>query len=153
MNDNDNKGINDSQFHMWRCLFALIHADNVIADEEVRYAAEVLEDIAFSDDQRHALCEDLRNAKSIAEMFKGITDVRDQAKFFKFAKDLVWVDRRYAREEKEVVLLLEAEHVKDLDLDGLAGHINFEFEDASTQTDTGSDIQKVIGVFKGTLFN
>lgn len=145
-------GVSDSQFHMWRTLFALIHVDNVIANEEIRYAAEALVDVDFTEEQRRILQTDLTTPQNPAQMFAGITDLRDQARFFKFAKELVWVDRNYAREEKEIVLLLEAAHINELDLDEVAGYLDFAFEDASTQVDDGEHVQKMVGLFKETLF-
>ncbi|MCB1652118.1 MAG: TerB family tellurite resistance protein [Alphaproteobacteria bacterium] len=123
------KGISDSQFYMWRTLFAVAHADNVVTDEEVRYMAEVLEDIPFSADQRAILTEDSKHAQSIEEMFKGITDVRDQAAFFQYARELVHIDGDYGEEEQGVMLKLGEIHLKNANLDDLIGSVSLELEE------------------------
>ena len=43
--------VSESRFYMWRTLFAVAHADNVVADEEVEFMAHILEDVEFSDHQ------------------------------------------------------------------------------------------------------
>ena len=45
------KDITDSQFYMWRTLFAIVHVDDMVTEEEVHFMAEALEDIPFTPDQ------------------------------------------------------------------------------------------------------
>lgn len=121
--------ISESQFYMWRALFAMAHADNVVTDEEIRYMAEVMEDIPFSEEQQKTLNDDIKNPKDIIQMFDGIKDARDQAKFFKFAQELVWVDGDYGKKEQEIMLQLIQAHVKTTNLDELIGSVNLEFDE------------------------
>ena len=122
------KGLNDSQFYMWRTLFAVAHADSVVSDEEVRFMAEALEDIPFSDDQRAVLNEDVKHAQNIEAMFAGISDVKDQAAFFKFAHELVHIDGEYGLEEQSIILKLQETHLRSADLDDLVGSVSLELE-------------------------
>lgn len=144
--------LTQSQFYMWRTLFALIHADNVVAPEELRFAAEALEDINFTFEQEQILRDDLVNPKDPAEMFAKITNQFDQIKFFKFAAKLVWVDGNYAREEKELMLALEAQHIKNIDLDAMIGHVDLEFEDASDRLPSPENLRGLMQEFKTRLF-
>ncbi|MEZ5813782.1 MAG: hypothetical protein R3E13_03540 [Alphaproteobacteria bacterium] len=121
-------GVNESQFYMWRTLFAVAHADNVVTDEEVRFMAEALEDIAFSEEQRTILNDDTKNAKDIEQMFFGISDVKDQAAFFKFARELVHIDGDYGAEEQAVMLKLKELHLRSANLDELVGSVSMELE-------------------------
>lgn len=121
-------GVTESQFYMWRTLFAVAHADNIVTDEEVRFMAEALEDVPFSDEQRAVLNEDVKHPQDIEAMFRGVSDVHDQAVFFKFARELVHIDGDYGKEEQEVMLKLEELHLQHANLDDLVGSVKLELE-------------------------
>lgn len=122
-------GISQSQFYMWRTLFAVAHADNIVTDEEIAFMAHVLEDIDFSEEQTEILKDDISNPKDIEMMFRGITEQEDRSKFFDFARDLVWVDGDFGTEEQSVMIKLFREHFQNTDVDKLIGQVRLEFEE------------------------
>lgn len=144
--------VSHDEFYLCRTLFALIHADGVVDDDELAFAMEILDDVPFSDEQHEILEEDLRTPQDAAKMFKEIKDTKEQAKFFKFAAEMVWADDNYAREEQELMLFLEAEHLKKLDLDALAGETTLEFEDASGRTANAGNLKSALSAFKEVFF-
>lgn len=121
-------GVTDSQFHMWRTLFAITHADNVVTNEEIRFMAHVLEDIEFSDEQTEQLKDDISNPKDPEAMFRGVTDQEDRVKFFDFARDLVWVDGDFASEEQNVLIKLMKMNCDEIDVDKMIGQVTLELE-------------------------
>ena len=123
------KGLTESQFYMWRTLFAVVHADNVVATEEVRFMAEALEDVPFSDEQRAILNEDIKHPQNIEAMFAGISDVRDQAAFFSHARSLVHIDGDFGADEQAIMLKLQKIHLQNKNLTDLVGHVSLELED------------------------
>lgn len=123
------RNLTESQFYMWRTLFALAHADGIVTGEEVRFMAEALEDLPFSDEQRGVLNDDIRYAQRPEDMFSGITDVRDQAAFFKYARRLVHIDGDYGTAEQAVMLRLKEMHIKSADVDDLIGKVRMELEE------------------------
>ncbi|MAF98372.1 MAG: hypothetical protein CMH26_07035 [Micavibrio sp.] len=123
------KGLNDSQFHMWRSIFALVHVDNVVTDEEVQYMAERLKEIPFSQEQHDILVKDSVEPQNVELMFSRITDLHDQALFFKHAHAVVHVDGDYAVEEQQILLKLNELHAKTANVDDLIGSIKLEFEE------------------------
>jgi len=136
-------GVTESQFYMWRTLFAVAHADNIVTGEEVRFMAEALEDIPFSDAQRAMLNEDTSKPQDIEMMFHGISDVHDQAAFFKFAHELVHIDGDYGVEEQQVMLKLKELHLQATNLDDLVGSVSLELEgDGGGQNPFGKTTQK-----------
>ncbi len=141
-------GVNDSQFYMWRTLFAVAHADDVVTDEEVRFMAEALEDVPFSEGQRAVLNEDAKHAQDIQAMFAGVADVHDQAVFFKFATELVHIDGEYGAEEQAVMLKLQELHVKASNIDDLIGTISMEFEDDSQASNQNKDFKETVFSFR-----
>jgi len=122
-------GVSKSRFHMWRTLFAIAHADNIVTEEEIAFMAHVLEDIEFSDAQTAILKDDIHVPKDAEEMFKGITSQNDRIEFFEFARDLVWVDGDFGSEEQSVMIKLYQAHFKDTKVDDLVGTIGLELED------------------------
>lgn len=134
-------GITESQFYMWRTLFAIAHADNVVTDEEVRFMTEALEDIPFSEEQQKILKDDISEPKDIVEMFEKISSSKDQAEFFNFARELVWVDGDYGSEEQEIMLKLKRLHIQSVNVDDLVGNIGLQLDSDSVsapeKTDTG----------------
>ncbi len=121
--------VTNSQFYMWRTLFAMVHVDDVVSEEEVRFMAEAFEDVPFSREQHRVLMDDAKNPQDIIEMFKGISDVQDQAVFFKIARDLVYIDGEYGPEEQEAMLKLKELHLQHGDVDDLIGRVTLELED------------------------
>lgn len=142
-------GVTESEFYMWRTLFAIAHADNVLSNEEIRFMAEVLEDVPFSDEQRDTLNDDIYVVKNPSAMFEHITDPKDQARFFKHARELVWIDGDFADEEKEVMLKLTKTHLQTVDFDQLIGTIDMELENDHTN----GALNKEADTFKNKLFS
>ncbi|MBK6897233.1 MAG: TerB family tellurite resistance protein [Alphaproteobacteria bacterium] len=124
-----NLSITDSQFFMWRTLFAIAHADNILADGEIEYMARVLEEISFTPQQTTTLKDDITNPKNIDEMFTGVSDVQDRLQFFDLARELVWADGDFGEAEQSAIIKLKRAHFLKTDVDDLIGKINLELED------------------------
>ncbi len=122
-------GVNKSQFYMWRTLFAVAHADNIVTDEEIEFMAQILDEVDFSDEQVSILKDDIMNAKNVEDMFDGITEEADRVRFFDFARDLVWVDGDFGSEEQSVMIKLYQAHMKGTDVDKLVGTVSLELEE------------------------
>ena len=134
----DNK-ISDSRFYMWRTLFAVVHADSVVTDEEIGFMAHVLDDIDFSDEQTVILKDDIATAKNAEVLFDLVTEQQDRSEFFDLARDLVWVDGDFGTEEQSVMIKLQQAHIKKTDVDSLVGEVSLEFE----EEDKSSVVQEV----------
>lgn len=125
--------VSESQFYMWRTLFAVAHADDIVTKEEVEFMAHVLEDVDFTDEQTAILKDDIVNAKDIEQMFKGITSQDDRVRFFEFARDLVWVDGDFGEAEQSVMIKLFQDHFRKTNVDELIGKVTLELEDEHVQ--------------------
>lgn len=151
------KEITQSQFHVWRTLCAIAHADNIFRDEELRFIAGALDSIALSDEQTTDLKDDVANAKNYNEMFEGVTNKRDRAEFFKLARGLVWADGEYAAEEKSAMLELQQAHIHRTDVDSIIGEVSLEFEDDNNhnllEQDKKSRFKSIINLFKEHYFD
>lgn len=147
--------INQSQFFMWRTLFAIAHADNVLAPGEIEYMARILEEVRFTPEQTATLKDDITTPKDIEEMFAGVTDVQDRIQFFDLARNLVWADGDFGAEEQSAIIKLARAHFLKTDVDDLIGKIDLELEDddrhvrRSNQASGGTREQR----FRKTLFS
>lgn len=126
--------VNHSQFHMWRTLFAVAHADNIVTDEEIEFMSHILTDVAFSEEQTKILKDDIINAKDVELIFKNVTSAADRAQFFDLARDLVWVDGDFGAEEQSVMIKLHRQHFKNTNVDELIGRVPLQFEDDASET-------------------
>lgn len=152
--------ITDSQFYIWRTLFAVAHADNVVTDEEVKFMAHVMDEVDFSDEQSELLKDDLHNAKNAEEMFMHITNQKDREQFFDLARDLVWVDGDFDQQEQNVMVRLHKMHIKNVNVDTLIGNVELELEEDQTEQkqETSPKTKKggffdVISMFKNRFSN
>ncbi|MFK7839044.1 MAG: TerB family tellurite resistance protein [Bdellovibrionales bacterium] len=144
--------VNESQFYMWRAIFALAHADHVVTDEELRFMAEILEDIPFSDEQRSILQDDAKHAESIEAMFERIEDPADQAEFFKFAKKLAHIDGDYGEEEQDVILRLKKMHLSDVNVDDLVGKVDMSLQ-SDDEYQNNRDFKETVYSYRKNFLN
>ena len=134
--------ISVSQFYMWRTLFAVAHADEILAPGEVEYMANILEDVNFSEEQTQTLKDDIENPKDIEKMFAGITKAEDRLKFFNMARGLVWADGDFCKKEQSTIIRLAKAHCKKTDFDELIGTINLELEEEKSLPESQEEDQK-----------
>lgn len=155
--------VNESEFCMWRTLFAIAHADNIVTEEEVSFMVEILDDINFTAEQEKILRDDIVNAKDVNSMFLGITEPKDRIRFFQLARDIVWVDGAFVSEEQSAMITLYQQHMSDTTVDDLVGKVSLEFEEEEKkereekavkyepQSDEKSGIMRIISIFKKRL--
>ncbi len=124
---------------MWRALFAIAHADNIVTDEELAFMAAILEDVNFTDEQIIILKDDIINPKNIEEMFGLITKKEDKIEFFNFAHDMVWADGSFVSQEQEVMVRLLEGHVKETNVDDLVGSVSLQFEEEKAPQNLGNN--------------
>jgi uncharacterized membrane protein YebE (DUF533 family) len=120
--------LNDSQFNMWRTIFAFSNADGVISEEEVIYLAKVLELVPFSEAQRNLLKSELREPPDITETFAKISDQDDRATFFHYARMLAWCDGDYASQEQELMTKLQRLQIESVDFEEMIETVRFSFD-------------------------
>ncbi len=121
--------ITDSRFYMWRALFAIAHADEVVSDEERRFMNKTLHDYPFSAAQTQILEQDITVKQDVNALFAKITDPQDRSQFFDHARTLVWCDGDYGQKEQQILLRLKREHVQSADVDSMSNIKALELDD------------------------
>ncbi|MGQ0527052.1 MAG: DUF533 domain-containing protein [Alphaproteobacteria bacterium] len=145
--------VTESEFQMWRAVFALAHTDGMVTGGEIRFMAEALEDIPFSAQQKLTLNADIKNPKNVTDMFKSIEDPKDQAKFFKLAHEIVWADGEYSQSEQKILLELKSSHIRSTNIDDLVGKIDLEFEEPLNSFAAAKQKKKRNAYDKGIIFS
>lgn len=129
---NDKAAISESRFYMWRAVFAMAHADNVITDEERRFMRAVIRDHNFTDFQKDILLNDIDNEQDISSMFSFISDQEDRTKFFYYARLLCWSDGDFDAQEQEILTRLKRCYIENVDFDKLMEDVDLELEEDET---------------------
>lgn len=136
----DNAPISDSEFHMWRALFSLVHADNVVTEEERDFMWRALDDNNFSNDQMLILKQEMEHPAGIDLMFRMITEQTDRSRFFELARVLCWSDGDFDEQEQEIMRRLKSVYLKTLDFDAIMGtKVNLELEQSKPR------VKEVVG--------
>jgi uncharacterized membrane protein YebE (DUF533 family) len=113
------EGVTESQFYMWRAIFAIAHADGQITEDEEAFMDQHMRGIPFSLKQKAILEDDIAHAKDPGVMLSKVTDEKDQGTFFQFARLMCWSDGNYDAQEKEIMQRLLGSHMERLDVASL----------------------------------
>lgn len=127
------EGLERSQFYMWRAVFAMAHADNIVTGEEKKYLNNILEKEPFNAEQKRILMEDIDRPQDIAEMFVNIEDQNDRSQFFYHARMLVWSDGDFGEQEQKIMTRLKQTHVRTVDFDQIMKNLNLSIDDDQKQ--------------------
>ena len=99
-----NKGISDSEFSMWRAVFAFTFVDNTLSIEEQELLQSYLQKVPFSGEQLERLKEDMRNPdKDVVSLYRKITNPEDKKRFCVLARAIVWCEGDMAEQEKKIL--------------------------------------------------
>lgn len=95
--------ISESEFAMWRAVFAFSFVDNSLSLEEQKLLHSYLRKVPFTKSQLAVLREDLRKPKKVTDLYKGITDSKDKKQFCLLARALAWCEGNMDRQEEEIL--------------------------------------------------
>ena len=79
--------ISDSEFFKWRTVFAMAHADGIMAQEERKFMTEILLKYDFSEEQKKALLLDIQVPQDPFQMFDYMTTIKDRDDFYGLAEE------------------------------------------------------------------
>lgn len=95
--------VSDSEFHMWRALFALAFMDNRVSPQEMELLRAYQSDALFSQGQLEILRGDFMHPRKVEEMHAHITDPADKARFCALSRALLWCEGDADRQEEEIL--------------------------------------------------
>lgn len=97
------KGVDDSEFHMWRAVFAFSLVDNVLSLEEQKMLQIYFKQVPFSNEQIATLKNDFLRPQNIEEMYKKIVHPEHKARFCALARALSWCEGDMDRQEEQIL--------------------------------------------------
>jgi hypothetical protein len=127
----ENDLITESEFYMWRSVFAIAHADDMISDMELEFMQDILDKYPFSDFQRDILKNDIREKQDIMSMFTLVSEQEHRSQFFYFARMLCWCDGDFDEQEQEIMTILKKSHIENLDFDAMLSTVTMELDEES----------------------
>lgn len=96
-------GISDSEFNMWRAVFAFAYADNALSLEEQDLLSLYLKNVNFSYSQREILKSDLLVPKDVVALYRMIARPKDKERFCVLARAIVWCEGNMGEQEREIL--------------------------------------------------
>lgn len=119
----------ESKFQMWRACIAAIWLDGKISKEELKWAKDKIQTLAFSPEQKIIMENDLTHGLDFAEACGRIGDKVDRAFLLHMLRVLGHIDKDFSTKEKEAYNALEKIVLSKLDLKEIAAQIEkMEFE-------------------------
>jgi len=122
-------GISESEFNMWRAIFAAAHIDEIVTSEEKQFLYNIINTSGFSDVQKALLEDDMETAKDVTKLFGEITAQDDRTRFFHFARLLMWSDGDFGAAEQALLTKLAKTHYKNIDFDQLMASVDLQLEE------------------------
>jgi hypothetical protein len=95
--------VTNSEFYMWRAVFAFAFVDNSLSIEEQELLKSYLNSVPFSADQLKTLKDDFQNPPDVVHMYSAITNQKHREHFCVLARALVWCEGNMDRQEKEIL--------------------------------------------------
>lgn len=96
-------GVGESEFYMWRAVFAFTYVDNILSLEEQELLQAYLKKVPFSTEQLATLKNDLQNPKDVVGLYRKITRSEDKERFCVLARAIVWCEGDITAQEKAIL--------------------------------------------------
>ena len=104
--------LDDSLFHMWRCLIAVIMSDGVYHPSERKFLDNAIAALeracVVKHEQKLAFFDDLKNPKNVDELLAHVTDPLHRALLPYFGQYITMIDGRKDPKERTFVHQLQA---------------------------------------------
>jgi hypothetical protein len=101
------KTVSDSEFHMWRAVFAFVLVDGVLSLEEQSLLHSYRRQVPFSMAQLEILKNDFKKPQNVQEMYKKITEPEHKKRFCVLARALSWCEGDMDRQEQAILKKLD----------------------------------------------
>lgn len=86
----NNKGLDDSEFTMWRAVFAFSLVDHKLTLEEQKLLSQYLSSVPFSVEQTETLRRDFLMPQDVEALYNAISSADHKKRFCELARTLVW---------------------------------------------------------------
>lgn len=95
--------LNNSEFQMWRALFAFAFTDGILSVDEKNVLSDHLKDVELTEDQKKTLVKDMQNNEPVEGLYRKITNDDYKQLFCDVARTLAWCEGEIDRQEEEIL--------------------------------------------------
>ena len=95
--------VSDSEFSMWRAVFAFSVLDREMSLEEQKLLQSYRNKVDFSQEQLKVISSDFKSPQDIEKLYRGITKPDDKKRFCILARAMVWSDGEIDGQEAEIL--------------------------------------------------
>jgi hypothetical protein len=86
----ESSGVPESEFNMWRAVFAFSLVDRILTVEEQSLLSGYLSSVPFSPGQKDVLLNDFKYPHDVEKFYNLIEAEKDRIRFCELARALVW---------------------------------------------------------------
>ena len=95
--------VSESEFYMWRAIFAFAFVDTSLSLEEQELLHSYLAKARLSPEQKKVLSEDLLDPKDVVEMYHHITETQHKERFCVLSRALAWCEGDMDAQEARIL--------------------------------------------------
>jgi hypothetical protein len=97
--------ITESEFNMWRAVFAFTFVDSSLSLEEQELLAAYMKKVPFTPEQIDILKEDMENPdeRDVVQLYKRITRKQDKERFCVLCRAIVWSEGDMDAQERKIL--------------------------------------------------
>lgn len=96
-------GLSDSEFNMWRAVFAFATVDGILSLEEQQLLQSYCHKVAFSMQQVETLRQDMSAPQDVMMLYQKITHPDHQKRFCILARALSWCEGDMDKQEQALL--------------------------------------------------
>ncbi|MGE4313294.1 MAG: hypothetical protein AB7E85_03360 [Pseudobdellovibrionaceae bacterium] len=136
--------VTNSRFMMWRTVFALAHADEIVTEAELAFMTKTLDSYGFTPSQRKILQADMQAGTKgdPLALFAEIENPKDKTDFFTYARLILWCDGDFDAQEKTLLDKLKRTHLSAMEKEALRQEVRHLFN-AEEKTELKKRIVKI----------
>lgn len=90
-------------FALWRAVFAMVHVDGEVSDEEGAYINNVMDVFKFTDEQRSVVRAAMKKPGDVVKLFRAVDSKAHRKQFFILARIIAWCDGVFHDDEREAL--------------------------------------------------
>ncbi len=140
------KGLSDNLYNMWRCVVCIAHADGIVQPEERQYLEKIFQSLerihGMTPTQKMTLLADLEMPQNLADLLPKVNDPEYRSMLIYFGNILAHADGIITEDEEQILQLLHAQQMQDIDAEKLREDIRRDMERNKAELEAEAEQQR-----------
>lgn len=90
-------------FALWQAVFAMVHVDGEVSDDEEVIINNVMDAFQFSQEQRDVVRDTMKKPGDVVSLFQKVGSKKHRKQFFILARIIAWCDGIFHDDEREAL--------------------------------------------------